>query len=40
MENIPIPATQDSNLKLALILLNGEVEELKKRIEEIMERLR
>ena len=32
MQNIPLPSTNDSNLLTALILLNREIEELKKEI--------
>ena len=32
MQNIPLPTTPDTNLRQALILLNREIEELKKEI--------
>lgn len=32
MENVPMPSTQDANLRLALLLLNREIEELKKKV--------
>ncbi len=35
MQNIPLPSTNDSNLVTALILLNREIEELKKQIAEL-----
>ncbi len=35
MKNIPIPTTQDANLLQCLILLNQEIEELKKQIAEL-----